>query len=513
MNELLNSVRSFLPESPFSTATAGPESDMDIDSIRKAKVPPLRKNFFEYNFVELGSFLKFCSGKVAPNHHEKEEIFKWCMKNNEKNALVWWLEKNQEETLSAYNPNPEEISMMAYVLCRNSSIQRFELSKAHCTIELAKELGNAFKVNKDLKRIFLHDLEFAPDTLPCLAEGLSHQVGTKDFNISGPGLNDQNFACLIQALQNCDRVSLTLSGIRLNSDSAREIFGAIKKSTKIQSLTLSRQKIDKASMSEIASCLQASSGLKQFNFFQNQCEPGTALLLEEALIESSLKSMRFSQIDFDSGPAVSFDRIIKKSRGLSEISLDGKDLNDDDIAKIASELIDHRRMQRFSLENGNFNEESTRALVVALQGNENLYELDLYGCIFRGDAAEDLCASIEKNTVLEKINVWKSNLSDDHKTKINNLCKRNHDAKRFLQQDALLYSRMANHIALPTELGTLLANQMLMLSESTAAYESATIEIALSIQALAANAQNGPQQAAAHSGEALQELPPGCTLV
>lgn len=90
---------------------------------------------------------------------------------------------------------------------------------------------------------------------------------------------------------------------------------------------------------------------------------------------------------------------------------------------------------------------------------------------------------------------------------------RNHEAKRFLQQDALLYSRMAHPAALPAELGALLANQVLMLSDSAAAYESATIEIALSIRALAANTKNGPQQADGHSGKALQELPPGCTLV
>ena len=90
---------------------------------------------------------------------------------------------------------------------------------------------------------------------------------------------------------------------------------------------------------------------------------------------------------------------------------------------------------------------------------------------------------------------------------------RNHEARRFLQQDALLYSRMAHPAALPAELGALLANQVLMLSDSAAACESATIEIALSIRALAANTQNGPQQADAHSGKAPQELPPGCTLL
>ena len=104
-------------------------------------------------------------------------------------------------------------------------------------------------------------------------------------------------------------------------------------------------------------------------------------------------------------------------------------------------------------------------------------------------------------------------MSDVHKTKINNRCKHNHEAKRFLQQDPLLYSRMANPLALPTQIGALLANQVLMLSDSAAAYESATIEIALSIRALAANTQNGPQQADAHSGKAPQELPPGCTLL
>ena len=77
----------------------------------------------------------------------------------------------------------------------------------------------------------------------------------------------------------------------------------------------------------------------------------------------------------------------------------------------------------------------------------------------------------------------------------------------------MLYSRVANPVVLPTEIGALPASGMLMLSVSAAACESATIEIALSIQALAANTRNGPQQADAHSGEAPQELPPGCTLV
>jgi hypothetical protein len=89
---------------------------------------------------------------------------------------------------------------------------------------------------------------------------------------------------------------------------------------------------------------------------------------------------------------------------------------------------------------------------------------------------------------------------------MDNLCKRNHEAKRFLQQDALLYSRMANPVALPAELGGVLANQVLMLSKSAAEYEAVTTEMALSLRELATSNQNRPQQAGAPSGETLQKL-------
>lgn len=519
MNNLLNAIRSFIPENPSHAAMAGFEGDMDLDSIKILQRPPLRKNASQYDDEGIRDFQGLCAGTVMLDERHFLQIFEWCVKNNEKNALVWWMEKAQirhpqKRHLLFEDMTTESFHVLGYALCRSSSIQGLSFFKTKFTAESAKAFGDALKQTRNLTTIYLSDIKLAPPFLmDHLAQGLRHQAGMKALLINCTELSEQNVACLVDALDIHNGMELTLADNDLECHDIERVFRAIKQGNNIHSLHFRERQISEKSMEEIAGCIKAASNLKKFSFYSGGCALGSAAILERALTESSINEMELFFNNSGSAIGVNVSNLIKESRSLSALSLNGGNLNASDFAKISNELIGNRRLQCFSLYNGKFDGGDVLALAAVLQANTNLCELNLAGCMFPPDAGEILCNAIRVNTTLEKINVGGSNLSAEHQTRISNVCTRNREARRLMQQDELLYSRMANPVALPVELGALLANHVLMLSNSAAEYESVTTEIALSIRTLANDTRNGPQRADVHSGETPQKLPEGCTLV
>lgn len=339
----------------------------------------------------------------------------------------------------------------------------------------------------------MHNNIIPPKSLMYMAPGLQQQANLEELNLDNNRLRDQNLACLLEAVSACNGITLHLNHNKLKADVIKEIFGVLNQGKKINTLAFRGESIDEKGMREIARFIKSSSNLKQLYFCVNECVPESAAMLEEALIESGINEMYLSDNDFCSLASVNVNRLIKANRNLSKLGLYGEDFNAGDIAEVLNELIDSNRLQCFSLREGEFDEKGVAALVAALRENNHLLKLNLAGCWFPPDTGEILCNAIRGNTSLEIFKLDGSNLDAEHQGKITNICERNRVAKGFLQKDALLCSRMVIPEALPAELGALLANQVLMRSDSTAEYEAVITEIALSLRALAPNTQDRQQ--------------------
>lgn len=509
MNKLPNSSRSFIPAGQPLESIVDFESDMDLDSIKILQKPPLLKSWSEYGDTGIRDFQGLCAGTAMLNEGNFARIFKWCVEKNEKNALVWWIEKSQEKSLYFWRElTLEGVHVLAHVLSRNSLIQNISFFNMDFTAETAKALGDALEKTRNLKSISLTDIRLMSSTfMDHLAQGLRHQACMESLVFKRIALDGQNLECLMKAVNVHTGMKLTLGNNWLTSDNIKAIFQGIKEGNKIHFLDFHFESVDKQAMMEIADCIKAASNLKSFHFWRNTCELGTAAILEDALIESSIDELHLVLNEFGLETDSNIDNItniIKKSRSISRLFLKSWKFNTGDIKKIFNELAGNRRLQHFSLDDVRFNADGVVALATALQENTHLCKLNLPLSRFPKGTGEILCNAVRVNTTIEEIYVDDINLSE--KRRIDDICARNREAKRFLQQDALLYSRMANPVALPAELGGVLANQVLMLSNSAAEYEAVTTEMALSLRELATSNQNRPQQAGAPSGETLQKL-------
>lgn len=518
MNKIPNSSRSFIPVNQPLEQMADVGSDMDMDSIKSLQRPPLRKSWSEYGDAGIGKFQELCAGTTRLYKGNFWQTFKWCVERDEKNALVWWIEKSQEKTLYlCQEMTLEGAHVFAYVLSRNSLILDISIFGMDFTAESAKAFGDALEKTRNLKNISLTDIRFMSSTfMDHLAQGLRHQACMESLVFKRIALDGQNLGCLMKAVNVHTGMKLTLGNNWLTSDNIKAIFQGIKEGNTIHFLDFRFESVDKQAMMEIADCIKAASNLKSFHFLFNACELRAVAMLEDALIESRIDELHLVLNEFGLATDSNIDNItniIKKSRSISTLFLSSWKFNTSDIKKIFNELAGNRRLQHFYLYDVRFDADGVVALATALEENTHLCKLSLPLSRFPEGAGKIFCDAMRVNTTIGEMYVDNSDLSKMQQKILDDICVRNREAKGFLRQDALLYSRMANPVALLAELGGVLANQVLMLSDSAAAYEAATIEIALSVRVLMSNTQNGPQQAVAHSGGAPQELPPGCTLV
>lgn len=510
MNSSLASVRSFFAGNTINSTVDVPEVDMDLHSIMNMERPPLRKNPSQYGKVEISEFQGLCNGTVTPNNLQCCRLVQWCIENDEKNALVWWLEKAQMEWIRVDENHSNCVPVVAYLLSRSSFIRRLSLHYIDLTDELAERLGEALKKKPGLRSIELYSVQFESKALANLAAALPFQAALQEVTIYNCKLAEENLYGLVDALKGREGIALQVGANGMQPESIQHLFAAIRENDHIQCLQFSDEQVDEKNMNFIGQYVKASSALKRMHFVNNQC--GSSILMRALTENNSITDLCIADAKLDSNIGTEIIDFLKKNRTVSRFSINVNAMDQKNVAEVAKGLKENNQLEKFSLYSASFNKEGATALASVFQTNTRLRSLILTNCKFESDAGEMLCKALSLNTTIEELILRGSNLSLEHQTRMEELCVRNRAAKRSMEQNDLLYSRINPSVALPPELGALISNHVLVLSNSAAEYESVTTEIALSIRALATDIQNGEGQAA-RAADRTQKAPEGCVLV
>lgn len=514
MNSSPASIRNNFSVNTNNLAPDAPEVDMDRHFIMSQKTPPLRKHPSQYRNIDIKDFKKLCSGAVMPTEFQCNRLVEWCIENNEKNALVWWLEKGQAISITVAENHPNSIPTIAYVLSRNSIIASINLRNLKFTDELAKKLGDALKDSPKLATIDLCGIEFDPNALGYLVEALPLQNGLRKLTIYRSKLANQDMRSLIYALPDRKGLELHLCGNELEPGNIQDLFSALQEKDNVRHLNFGGENIDQKSMRAIGDYLKKCSNLKNLKFLANECAPEGWRIFVDALTENCSMSDVYCEYNkFGSDLGDGLKSIFKDNRTIFKFHFVDSRLGSKDLVEIFSGLKENSQLKEINLPYSEFNKEAAIALVNVLQKNTSLHYLYLCHSVFESpDVGKTLCNAMSGNTTIETLSLEGSNLSPEHQTRIEDLYTRNCAAKRSMEEAAFVYSRIQPSVALPTELGALLANHVLMLSRSETEYESVTTDVALSIRALETGTQDG-QQSGGASESRTQKVPEGCVLV
>lgn len=152
MNKLFNCNRGFNPGDPVTAGMIGSEDDMNLESVMNLTTPPLRKSPSEYYPEEISGFKALLAGTERLDWRNSKWVFEWCAEKNEKNALVWWLEKSRTKSLKFDRIKPEVLPLLGYVLCRNNFIEELSFCNLEFTVGSVEALGDALKQTRNLKK-------------------------------------------------------------------------------------------------------------------------------------------------------------------------------------------------------------------------------------------------------------------------------------------------------------------------------------------------------------------------
>ena len=291
-----------------------------------------------------------------------------------------------------------------------NSLQALGLSNTNMPKEVADDLALAIECNQSLNIVQLSN-----NNLQCSAvmiiQALSKISSLKELNLQSIQLTEDAGECL--SLVICNNLGLNILLLD-NNDIGKgmlHIVRALQQLNSLQALGLSNTNMPKEVTDDLALAIECNQSLNTVQLNNNNLQRSAVMIIQALSKISSLKvlNLRSIQLTEDAGECLSL--VICNNLGLNILLLDNNDIGKG-MLHIVRALQQLNSLQILDLSNTNMPKDVTDDLALAIECNQSLNTLYLYGNNLQSSAVIILKA-LSKISSLKELNLQYIQLTED----------------------------------------------------------------------------------------------------
>ena len=281
-----------------------------------------------------------------------------------------WLNGNHLGSSAIVVINAVEKISLLKELCLNDSKNRSE--------ELAPAISSVVAKNKSLEVLSLRDNGLNDDGVIKISESLCKCSKLKVLNLQNNNITEkaaEALAYIISSNRGLEEIYLGNNQLQLG---VIKIAKRLKDISSLKVLDLSNNNISEQAADELAAVIKISKSLEKLWLDGNHLGSSTIVVIIALQEISSLRQLYLNDSKNRSeelAPAIS--SVVAKNKSLEVLSLRDNGLNDDSVITIAQSLCDHSKLKALNLQNNNITEKAAEALASVISCNSRLEKLCL----------------------------------------------------------------------------------------------------------------------------------------
>lgn len=422
----------------------------------------------------------------------------WCVENNEPGALLWLLEKKNEDgfKLDFGNFGMEDLGIWLGTLAADVNIRELSLDNVVLDLERATLLKNCLSGKENLVSLDIRGLQF-PDRDRCaviyLAQGIASATGLKALTINRCEIKGPDWIVMMEMIKHHQSLeSLHIVESDITKEELITILQNIRANPRIRELGFHTLTLPPKGATVIAKSLAKDASLATLEIVNVGLDGASGGMIAKALAgNSTLAKLNLARNGLDAEFATACRHLLEHNRRLEFLDLSENQVTDQGAEAIANGLRKNQALRVLSLDQNGIQESGGLALASMLASNAGLAELVMDDNPCGEKVGTAMAHGLETNTTLQHIRNYQCGFSDQAQALIETVTNRNNQARASKVRDAMVFSRHGASAAswLPPEIGGSIMNHLLMRSATNEQYQSVATVVELALNAMAISPQ------------------------
>lgn len=440
----------------------------------------------------------FASGGIGIDTYKH-----WCFRNAEPGALLWLLEKKNENSFTldfekfrdSGDFAREDLGIWLEALATDVNIRALSLDNVVLDLERAMLLRSCLNRKKDLVSLDIKGLQFIDaDICPVihLAQGIASAIGLKTLTMQRCGINGADWTVIMEMIKDHPTLeSLHIVKSEITTEDLITILQNTRANPRIQELGFYTLTLPPAGATVIAESLAKDASLGTLKIVNAGLDGASGGIIADALAgNSTLTELNLASNRLDAEFATACRYLLEHNRRLECLDLNENELGDQGAEAIANGLRKNQALHFLALDQNGIQERGGLALAGMLAVNTALAELRMADNSCGEKAGKAMADALAGNTTLQYLGDDGCGFSEQARASIETINNRNNLARASKVRDAMLFSRHGGAASrLPPEIGGLIMNHLLMQSATNEQYQSAATAIELALNAMTISPQ------------------------
>ena len=301
--------------------------------------------------------------------------------------------------------------------------------------KLASALTSIISVNKSLETLLLSDNNLNDDGIINIAQSLCKHTKLKIIHIQNNNLTEKGaeaLASIISSNTGLEELYLGNNTIQLG---VITISTALKSISSLKVLYINNNNIPEEAADELSAAIRANKSLEKLWLSRNHLGSSTVMIVNALKQVTTLKVLNLNGNQNRSeelAPALA--SIISHNNSMESLLLNGNNLNNDGVIKIAQSLCKHTKLKMINLQINNITEKGAEALASIILSNTRLEELYLGNNTIQSGVIK-LAKALKKLSSLKVLDLDDNNIHEEAADELSTAIRANNTLERLRLDD------------------------------------------------------------------------------
>ena len=318
-----------------------------------------------------------------------------------------------------------DVSVNAYTveLSALRCLSSFTLLEPEMLNIAADELISAIKLNGDLKMIALSNPKLQAVKTSYL--DIAHILQLNPFIVflEIPECfpeNEQSLDCLVAAIKTSSLLQkIDISKTKLSTHAIKQLANALENVVNLKSLIMKSNRIDENAAKALACSLKGKRGLEVLDLGMNRIGSTGAVEISQALKSNTvLRVLNLHNNNIESSAAREISSMITNKINLLEVDISQNSLKTEGIIKIANALQHVSSLKTLDLSSNKITPEAATHIGLALRNNSLLESLDVSHNSLQSSGCINLCKELRNNHHLKSLNISHNKIKSEAASEI-----------------------------------------------------------------------------------------------